>query len=63
MKAQIKEGGRVYTGFLAELFVKKGIAKKIETRGRKPLEKEDESQSVEIKQEIKKPIKKTTKSK
>lgn len=53
MKAQIKKGGRIYTGFLAELFVKKGIAKKIETRGRKPVEKDDEN-----KQEEEKPVKK-----
>lgn len=67
MEAQRKKGGKIFKGKLAEILVNRGIAKKIETRGRKPVEKQTERENTEISKEVKQPekitAKKQTKSK
>lgn len=42
MKAQIRKGGKIFEGKLAEIFVKKGIGKEVKPRIAKTEQKEPE---------------------
>jgi hypothetical protein len=61
MKAQIKKGGKIFTGKLASIFVSKGIAKEVRAK-RTEKQSEPKGQSEPIKK-VNKPVKKTVKKK